>query len=49
MKTLIGRLLLFAMESKNEKTRLNGNFENELFCILDHTFWEFKSNEITVI
>ena len=23
--------------------------ENELFCILDHTFWEFKSNEITAV
>ena len=23
--------------------------DKELFCILDHTFWEFKSNEITAV
>ena len=23
--------------------------DNQLFCILDHTFWEFKRNEITVV
>ena len=24
-------------------------FDNQLFCILDHTFWEFKKNEITAV